>query len=74
MHCVISRLQRWQKLHELLFELLENTLYSSDMAPSYYQLFADLKRMIQGKRFDSNEEVIWETEAYLVARDKSFYK
>ena len=30
--------------------------------------------MLQGKRFGSNEEVISETEAHFVAKDKSFYK
>ena len=32
-----------------------------------------LKRMLQGKRFGSNEEVIAETGAYFEAKDKSFY-
>ena len=44
--------------------------YSPNLAPSDYWLLADLKRMLQGKRFRSNEEVILETEA----KDKSFYK
>ena len=48
--------------------------YSPDLAPSDYWLFADLKRMFQGKTFGSNEEVISETEAYLEVKDKSFYK
>ena len=52
------------KLHELHFEL----------APRDYWLFADLKRMLTGKRFGSNEKVISETEAYFEAKDKSFYK
>ena len=56
------------KLHELHFELLPHPPYSPDLAPSDYWLFADLKRMPQGKRFDSNEEVISETEAYFVER------
>ena len=30
--------------------------------------------MPQGKRFDSNEEEIAETEAYFEAKDKLFYK
>ena len=30
------------------------------------------KRMLQGKRFGSNEEVILETEVYFEAKDKSF--
>jgi len=33
------------------------------MVPSDYYLFADLKIMLQGKRFGCNEEVIAETEA-----------
>ena len=51
------------KLHELHFELLLHPPYSPDLAPSDYWLFADLKRMLQGKRFGSNEEVIFETNA-----------
>ena len=58
------------KLHELLFKLL----LQSDMAPSNYWLFADLKKMLQEKRYGSNEEVISETEVYFEAKDKSFYK
>ena len=62
------------KLHELYFELLPHPPYSPDLTPSNYWLFADLKRMPQGKWFDSNEEVILETKAYFEAKDKSFYK
>ena len=62
------------KLHELNFELLPHPPYSPDLAPSDYWLFADLKKMLAGKKFRSNEEVIAETEAYFEAKDKSFYK
>ena len=62
------------KLHELHFELLPHPTYSPDLASSNYWLFADLKRMLPGKKFGSNEEVISETEAYFEAKDKSFYK
>ena len=58
------------KLYELHFELLLYIPYFPDLAPSNYWLFADLKRMLQGKIFGSNEEVISKTEA----KDKSFYK
>ena len=58
------------KLHVLHFELFLYLPYSPDLSPSNYWLFADLKRMLQGKRFGSNEEVILETEAYFVAKDK----
>ena len=52
------------KRHELHFELLLDSPYSPDLALSNYWLFADLKRMLQGKRFSSNE-VILETLACL---------
>ena len=62
------------KLYELHFKLLPHLPYSPELAPSNCWLFADRKRMLQGKRFGSNEEVISETEAYFEAKDKSFYK
>ena len=62
------------KLHALHFKLLPHPPFSPDLAPSDYWLFSDLKRMFQGKRFGSNEEVISETEFYFEAKDKFFYK
>ena len=62
------------KLHELHFELLFHPPYYLGMAPCDNWLFADLKRMPQGKRFGFNEEGISETEAYFEAKDKLFYK
>ena len=62
------------KLNELSFELLPNAPYSPDLDPSDNWIFANLKKMLQGKRFASNEEVIAETEAYFESKDKSFYK
>ena len=62
------------KLNELSFELLPHPPYSPDLAPSDYWLFADLKKMLQGKRFSSNEEVIAETEAYFESKNDTFYK
>ncbi|GFW29689.1 hypothetical protein TNCV_3935561 [Trichonephila clavipes] len=35
---------------------------------------ARLKRMLAGQKFHADEEVIAETEAYLEAKDKSYYK
>ena len=62
------------KLNELSFEVLPRPPYSPDLAPSDYYLFTDLKKMLLGKRFYCNEEVITETNAYFKAKDKSFYK
>ena len=56
------------KLDELSNELLPHPPYSP------YSYSADLKKMLQGKRFGSNEEVIAEVEAYLESKDESFYK
>jgi hypothetical protein len=44
------------------------------MAPSDHFLFADLKRMLAGKKFCTNEEVIAETETYFEAMSRSYYK
>ena len=62
------------KLNELSFELLPHPPYSPDLAPWNYWLFAELKKMLQGNKFDSNEEVIVESEAYFESKDESFYK
>ena len=61
----------WYNKH---FELLPQPPYSPDLGPSDYWLFADLKRIIQEKRFGSNDEAILEAEVYFEAKDKSFYK
>ena len=63
-----------EKLLELHSELLPQPSYSPDLSPSGYWQFVDLKRMLQGKRSGSNEELISETEEYFEAKDKSFYK
>ena len=58
------------KLNELRFELLLHPAYSPDLAPSDYWLFADLKKMLQGKGLGSNIEVIAKTEAYFERKDR----
>ena len=62
------------KLNDLRFELLSHPPYSPDLAALDFYLFADFKKMLQGKRFSSDDEVIAVTEAYFEAKDKSFYK
>jgi len=42
---------------DLKYELLEHSPYSSDLAPSDFHLFPNLKKFVTGKRFGSNEEV-----------------
>jgi [histone H3]-lysine36 N-dimethyltransferase SETMAR len=62
------------KLHESGYDLLSHPPYSPDLASSDFFLFADLKRMLVGKKFSTNEEIIVETEAYFEAISKSYYK
>ena len=59
------------KLNELCFELLPHPPYFPDLSLS---AFADPRKMLQGKRFGFNEEVIAKTEAYFESKDESFYK
>lgn len=59
------------KCHELCFELLPD--YLSDLVPSDYFLFPNLKKWLTGQRSASNEEVITETNAYFAELDKLYY-
>jgi hypothetical protein len=42
--------------------------------PQWFFLFADLKKMLAGNKFSTNEEVIAETVAYFEGLSKSYYK
>ena len=57
------------KKHELGFESL---LHPPD-SPGDYYLFSNLKKWLCGRRFESNEEVEWETEGYFGGFDESYY-
>ena len=60
-------------MDELGFESLSHSPYSPALAPSDYYLLPNLKRWMCGRRFESNEEVEWETEGYFGGLDKSYY-
>jgi hypothetical protein len=45
------------KLHELDYELLPHPPYSPDLTFSDLFLFADLKKMLAGKKFSTNQEL-----------------
>jgi histone-lysine N-methyltransferase SETMAR len=72
--CHKSKKITMEKLHELKIELLPHPPYSPDLTPSDYWLFANLKKMLAGKKFRSNEVVINETDTYFETKNKSFYK
>ena len=71
-HCIVSQVDRYDSKTTWIALWIASalTLFSR----SGEDLFADLKRMLQGKRFGSNEEVLLETEAFFEAKDKSSYK
>ena len=48
----------------IAIQIASHQHHSFDLALSDYWLFADLKRMLQGKRFGSNEEGISKTEVF----------
>ena len=61
------------KKHELGFESLPHPPYSRDLAPNKYYLFPNLKRLLCGRRFESNKEVEYEAERYFGGFHKSHY-
>ena len=52
------------KKHEVGFESLPYPPYSPDLAPREYYRFPNLKRWLCDRRFESNEEVEWETRVF----------
>ena len=50
-----SSLLAQAKLYEIGFELVHQPPYSPDLAPSDFYQFPNLKRLLTGKRFYSNE-------------------
>lgn len=47
-----------ENISKLKLELLERLLYSPDLASCDYHLFPNLKKILGGRRFQSNEEII----------------
>jgi hypothetical protein len=45
-------------LLKLKWDVLPHPPYSPDLAPSDYHLFGSMKRLLVGKRFRINDEVI----------------
>lgn len=56
------------------FELAGMPPYSPDLAPSDYYLFRNLKSWLQGRCFESEEELISEVEAWFRSKPADFYE
>jgi len=58
---------------ELNCELLENPSYSSDLTPSDYYVFPNLKIFLTGKRFTSNDGAIAAVNGYFADLQESYF-
>ncbi|UYV82949.1 hypothetical protein LAZ67_22001483 [Cordylochernes scorpioides] len=66
--------QETQQGQKNCFEVLEHPAYSPDLAPSDYFLFGLLKKELEGRRFDSDEDVQKVVQDFFHTLPKSAYK
>ena len=55
------------------YELIPHPAYSSDLSPSDYCLFPNVKKDIRGRHFRSNEEVVAAVEEWVRDKDPGFF-
>ena len=55
------------------YELIPHPAYSSDLAPSDFFLFPNLKKDIRGLHFRSDEEVVTAVEQWVSGKDPDFF-
>lgn len=56
------------------FQLVDHPPYSPDLAPSDYRLFPKLKEQLRGKRFSTDNEVIYAVNQWFDEVKQSFYR
>jgi len=56
------------------FELVDHPHYSPDLAPSDYYLFLNMKKIMSGKRYQSDDEVTSAVEDYFGSQKETFLK
>ena len=62
-----------ETLKKLNFELLEHSLYSSDLAPSDYNLFCPLEQVLRGRPFTTDQQLKETVQAWLVSQPKILF-
>ena len=55
------------------YELIPHPAYSTDLTPSDYFLFPNLKKDICGRHFRSNEEVVAAVEEWVRIKEPGFF-
>jgi hypothetical protein len=61
------------KLTDLHFKTLKHLAYSTDLAPSDYYLFPNLKKHLKGRKFSSIEEATLAADLWFSAQPKEFF-
>jgi hypothetical protein len=59
---------------KLKWNVLPHPTYSPDLAPSDYNLFGPMKRILGGKRFWNNDEVIAAVQSWIHKQPKAFFE
>ena len=65
--------RRHGQICRIKLELLPHPTYSPDLAQCYFFLFPNLKKLLAGQKFESNDEVIAATEAYFADLQKTCF-
>ena len=60
-------------VHDCGLELVDHPPYYSDLAPSDYFLFFNMKKYLAGKQYWTDDEVKAAVEDFLEDQDESFY-
>ena len=61
-------------LKEFKWEVLTQPPYSSDFSPSDYHLFRSLSHSLDGKKFESKDQVKIFSKNFFEKKEKEFYK
>ena len=56
------------------YDLVPHPAYSTDLAPSDFFLFPNLKKDIRGRYFRSEEEVVMVVEEWVNVKDPDFFQ
>jgi BarA-like signal transduction histidine kinase len=62
-----------QKLDDLHFEVLKQPAYLSDLGPSHYHLFPNLKKHLKGMKFSTIEDAMSAADNWFAAQPLAFY-
>ena len=62
-----------ETIHDCGFKLVLHPPYSPDLAPSDFHLFPQMKKVLAGRHFARNDDVIAAVEEFLESQTKEFF-